>query len=36
VRRQPNEINFWLPLTPAFGANTLWAESAPGKECANL
>jgi len=28
---QPNEINFWLPCTTCFGANTLWAESAPGR-----
>ena len=27
---QPNEINLWLPLTPTFGSNTLWAELSPG------
>jgi len=27
---QPNEVNFWLPCTPAFGSNTVWVESAPG------
>jgi hypothetical protein len=25
----PATINFWLPLTPAFGTNTIWIESAP-------
>lgn len=25
----PSELNFWLPLTSTFGANTLWTESAP-------
>ena len=29
---QQNEINFWLPITSSFGNNTLWSESAPGKE----
>ena len=29
---QPNEVNFWLPLTPCFGANTVWCESNPGAE----
>jgi hypothetical protein len=24
------EITFWLPLTPAFGTNSVWVESAPG------
>jgi hypothetical protein len=28
---QQNEINFWLPCTPAYGNNTCWSESAPGK-----
>ena len=28
---QPHELNFWLPCTPAFGTNTLWVESAPGR-----
>lgn len=23
------EINFWLPLTPAFGTNTIWVEGEP-------
>mmetsp|Transcript_34411 Transcript_34411/g.80578 ORF Transcript_34411/g.80578 Transcript_34411/m.80578 type:complete len:281 (+) Transcript_34411:10-852(+) len=27
---QRNECNFWLPLTRAFGSNTLWCESTPG------
>ncbi len=27
---QPSEVNFWLPLTPVAGTNSLWAESAPG------
>jgi hypothetical protein len=26
----PNEINYWLPLTKVWGSNTLWAESRPG------
>ena len=26
----PSEINWWLPLTPVSGCNTLWVESAPG------
>ena len=28
---QPSELNFWLPLTPVFGGNSLWVESAPGR-----
>ena len=28
---QPNELNFWLPLTPCYGTNTLWVESAAGR-----
>ena len=28
---QASEINVWLPLTRVYGANTLWAESVPGK-----
>ena len=28
---QPAELNVWLPLTEAWGANTLLAESAPGR-----
>ena len=28
----PNEINFWVPLTLAWGSNTLWRETAPGRE----
>ena len=27
---QQNEINFWLPCTPAYGNNTCWSESTPG------
>ena len=26
---QPGEVNWWLPLTPCWGSNTLWCESAP-------
>jgi hypothetical protein len=26
---QPGTINFWVPLTPAFGTNTIWVESEP-------
>jgi len=29
---QPGEINFWIPVTPVWGNNTLWTESEPGKE----
>nr|ADU56151.1 hypothetical protein CA915-30 [uncultured organism CA915] len=25
---QPGTVNFWLPLTPAFGTNSIWIESA--------
>lgn len=28
---QQNEVNFWVPITRSFGNNTLWSESAPGK-----
>jgi ectoine hydroxylase-related dioxygenase (phytanoyl-CoA dioxygenase family) len=28
----PAEINFWLPLTRAWGNNTVWIESSEGKE----
>lgn len=28
---QPREMNFWVPLTAAFGANTIWIESEPDK-----
>jgi hypothetical protein len=28
----PQEINFWLPLTKAWDTNTVWVESAEGKE----
>jgi hypothetical protein len=28
----PNEINFWVPCTAAFGSNTVHAESEPGLE----
>lgn len=28
----PQEINFWLPLTKAWDTNTVWIESAEGKE----
>ena len=27
---QPGELNFWIPLTPVAGANSLHCESAPG------
>ncbi|GLY02206.1 MULTISPECIES: hypothetical protein [Actinoplanes] len=30
-RHQPGTVNFWLPLTPAFGTNTIWVESAPDR-----
>ena len=29
-KRQPTEINCWLPLTPCLPSNALWSESAPG------
>ena len=29
-KRQPTELNVWLPLTPVGEGNTLWAESTPG------
>jgi hypothetical protein len=29
---QPGTVNFWVPLTPAFGTNSIWIESAPGRE----
>ena len=25
-----NELNFWVPLTPVWGSNSLWSESSPG------
>ena len=25
-----NELNYWVPLTPVWGTNSLWSESAPG------
>lgn len=28
---QPGQLNFWIPLTRAFGCNSLFAESFPGK-----
>ena len=28
---EPSEINFWVPMTPVSGSNTLWLESRPGK-----
>jgi len=28
---QPATVNFWLPLSPAFGTNTVWIESAPDR-----
>ena len=27
---QPAELNYWLPLTPCWGGNTLWCESRQG------
>jgi hypothetical protein len=30
-RHQSSEINFWIPLTPVFGSNTLHLESEPGR-----
>jgi hypothetical protein len=29
---QPGQVNFWVPLTPCFAENSLYAESAPGKK----
>ena len=29
---QPTEMNYWVPLTAAFGTNTLWIESEEGKK----
>ena len=29
-KRQPTELNVWLPLTKVGEGNTLWAESTPG------
>jgi hypothetical protein len=31
-KRQPTEINIWLPLTPVGGSNSLYSESAPGRQ----
>ena len=31
-KRQPTEVNVWIPLTPVDARNTLWVESAPGQE----
>eukprot|EP00961_Rhodomonas_salina_P188775 2547615-Rhodomonas_salina.1 len=28
---QPSEINFWVPMTPVWGSNSLYSESAPGQ-----
>eukprot|EP00873_Tetraselmis_striata_P045652 jgi/Tetstr1/465916/TSEL_010530.t1 len=28
---QPAELNWWVPLTPTAGTNTLWLESEPGR-----
>ena len=28
-KRQPTELNVWVPLTPTSASNTLWTESAP-------
>jgi len=28
---QRGQINFWVPITPVFGTNTLWVESRPGR-----
>lgn len=30
-RHPPDEINFYLPLTKAYGTNTIWVESEPWK-----
>ena len=27
---QPNELNFWVPLTDAYGSNSLYVESSAG------
>ena len=29
---QPAQINYWLPLSRAFGSNTLWVELSPSME----
>lgn len=28
---QPNEVNWWVPLGPVYGSNSLWIESRPAK-----
>lgn len=28
---QHGTVNFWLPVTSAFGTNTMWVEGAPGR-----
>jgi hypothetical protein len=28
---QPNEVNFWIPLTECRSTNTVWVESSPGR-----
>ena len=28
-RHESGEINFWIPFTPVWDSNTLWAESSP-------
>jgi hypothetical protein len=31
-----NEINYWVPLVPVSGSNSLWSESEPGKGFCDL
>lgn len=28
---QPSEVNYWLPITPTWGNNSLWLESGPDR-----
>ncbi len=32
ARHETSEVNFWIPFTKVFGNNTLWCESAPGRD----
>ena len=31
-KHQPSEVNFWIPLVPVFGSNSLHSESTPGQQ----
>ena len=33
---QPGQINWWLPLSPAYGNNTLWLEPPPGASVSDV